>query len=284
MHSIRHISGNLYSYRRYIKPNSTMITKVNLKDGLIGDFLGSIPAVQELARRTDVRISNVIPAELYPFFNASGLEPLKAFEDVLGWREVNLNCTLAWEVAIERNLHMTQAYFHLLGLPVPETPVKAQLTFPTKAGAIGYKSFDYIIAPFSRSLPGTQRVNTEVWKELIESLKKDVLIIGHTRDLDAALDILGGYVSHDQYGAAYINSAKGSALLGGEFTDVIELMKIAKGGLISVVSGPSHVAFHVGIKNYLITNQRELWGNNPDAVQIRESIPELTAETIMSYL
>jgi hypothetical protein len=65
---------------------------------------------------------------------------------------------------------------------------------------------------------------------------------------------------------------------------VINVMKNARKGLISVVSGPSHLAFHLGVKNYLLTNQQMTWGNNPEAISVWDAIPDLKTERLMEVL
>ncbi|HRQ17714.1 MAG TPA: hypothetical protein PL085_11600 [Agriterribacter sp.] len=236
--------------------------KVNALDGLIGDFLGCVPAIQALAKRESVCVT--YHPEVKELFEMTGLTPYDPAYHIT--KEITINCTDAWNIAIPKGLHMTQAYFPLLGLDIPGKPVRAELVSVASLP----KKYDYVIAPFSRSLPDNQKWRIKSWVELARSMPaNNFLMIGHSRDY-----------SHPS--ARIIPNLY--TLMGADFCDLIAVMEEAKKGLISIVSGPSHLAFHLGVKNYLITNQRDAWGVNPDSVQIRDFIPDLKAETIKKVL
>lgn len=93
--------------------------------------------------------------------------------------------------------------------------------------------------------------------------------------------VIGG--SKDERG--YINGSNVFEVYGESWDYIISLL-CRCGSLVSVISGPSHLAFHLGIKNYLLDNQslHMRWGVNPHAFKITDPIPTLTAERIMEFL
>ena len=230
--------------------------KINMLDGLIGDFLGSVPAVQRFASRTDVCCTH--HPEVRHLFEMTGLKEYKDSYHIS--KEISIGCTYAWNIAIPKGLHMTQAYFPLVGLDIPDEPVKAEINVPKNV----VRAYDYIIAPFSRSLPEGQKVIVEEWQRLVDMLPdKKFCIIGSDSDPEW-----------------FVTGRNVTACYGQPLSFVLNLIQHARDGLISVVSGPSHMAFHLGVKNYLITNQVMAWGNNPDAKKIIHYIPDIRAEQI----
>lgn len=241
--------------------------KVNISEGLIGDFLGSIPAVQALAKTNDV-VCTYLP-EVEELFDMTGLCKWKEEDDDKIVCTINLNCTDAWNIAIKKDLHMTQAYFECVGLPIPEAPVRADLSNPLDDvfGSPGFIHGKYIIAPFSRSLPDNQKLHYSVWDKLVSMSDKMFYVIGGRLDQK-------GFVRGDNVQELY-----GLPLC-------VIMYMIKRMPLISVISGPSHLSFHLGGINYLFDNQScsMRWGVNPDAIKITDPIPTITAERIMEYL
>lgn len=239
------------------------MTLLHCKDGLIGDFLGFIPVITELAKQDELHLSihpesaslfSLIPKKL----NISQQQPVH-YNKIL-----KLDAYEACGISRIHNYYMSQAHFAYLGMPVPKIPPKAELEFAT----LNVASFDYILAPFSRSLPNEQQWPKEQWQKLVDQMPQcSFCIIGHERD--------------DQH---LISGNNVTALYNKPIVEVINVLKKAKRGLISVVSGPSHMAFHLSVKNYLLTNQQMTWGNNPDAIQIRDYLPALTAERLTTIL
>lgn len=241
------------------------MTLLICNDGLIGDFLGVIPVVIDLSKRGELhmkihpeatRIFSMIPKK----YNIKLQDRDDDFYDLV----LTMDISRAFTISSENNYYMSQAHFAFLGLDVPETPLKAELEFEE----ISMIAYDYIIAPFSRSLPASQCWSKEEWQRLVELMPESTFcIIGHARD--PRNYIIGNNVS-EMYNEPLVK--------------VINLLKRAKRGLISVVSGPSHLSFHLGVKNYLLSNQNMRWGNNPDAIRIEDYIPDLKAERVLELL
>lgn len=241
------------------------MTLLRCNDGLIGDFLGTIPVMIALSKEDALHVS--IHPEAEPIFH---LIPKKygirqqEKEEASYDRVLALDISAAFTISHQRNYYMSQSHFAYLGMPVPGHPCKAELEFDMVASP----ACDYVLAPFSRSLPEQQRWPRQRWQQLTSALPDHTFcIIGHDRDE-----------------RNFITGQNVMELYNHPLTSVISLLKNARKGLISVVSGPSHLAFHLGVKNFLLTNQDMTWGNNPDAVHITDPIPELTAESVMEVL
>lgn len=234
-------------------------------DGLIGDFLGVIPVIIDLSKRDELHVkihpeATTIFSMIPKKYNIKLQEREDTFYDII----LKMDISRAFTISSEKNYYMSQAHFAFLGLQVPEPPLKAELEFEE----IRMFAYDYIIAPFSRSLPANQCWQREEWQRLVELMPESTFcIIGHERDPKNY--VLGPNVS-EMYNEPLVK--------------VINLMKSAKQGLISVVSGPSHLSFHLGVKNYLLSNQNMKWGNNPEAIRLEDYIPELKAERVVELL
>ncbi|MEO6327907.1 MAG: hypothetical protein ABIO55_03205 [Ginsengibacter sp.] len=241
------------------------MTLLICSDGLIGDFLGVVPVMIELAKHDELHLK--IHHEAEPIFKLIPKKyNIKLQEKGLSSyaRVIELDISKAFTISHENNYHMSQSHFAFLGLPVPENAVKAELEFK----AIDVPVYDFILAPFSRSLPPQERWSQEQWQRLTNLLPDySFCLIGHKRD---EKNFIKGENVTQMYNESLVK--------------VISIMKNARRGLISVVSGPSHLAFHVGVKNCLLTNQNMTWGNNPDAVKISDYIPELKAERVIEVL
>lgn len=243
---------------------------INNPEGLIGDFLGTIPVMVRLAASGGATVYIHPAAEaIFDMIPASCnlqkvvSDPAKANELQCDYK---IDLQAAFKYGSEHNLYMTQAHYGALGLDVPQVIAQAPLninsTYPF--------TFDYIIAPFSRCLPDQQKWSRSEWQRLVDMMPdKSFCVIGSTAD-----------------GAnqPYLTGSNVSEIYGEPIEDVFMLLQKARKGLISVVSGPSHIAFHHGVKNYLITNQSMAWGNNPGAIKITDNIPDLKAETVKKVL
>lgn len=234
------------------------------KDGLIGDFLGVIPVMMELSKHDELQV-NIHP-EAEPIFKLiSKKYNIKMQQDSMQYNRIyELDISKAFDLASLHNYYMSQSHFAYLGLPVPAAPPKAELEFEETEVPV----YDYIVAPFSRSLPPDQRWPKDQWQELVTQLSDySLCVIGHERDEKN-----------------FVTGTNISYMYNEPIVEVIKVLKKAKKGLISVVSGPSHLAFHLGVKNYLLTNQSMTWGNNPEAVMVYGYIPELKPVKVIEVL
>jgi len=247
-----------------------MAVLINNPDGLIGDFLGTIPVMQEIALRHDG--ADVI---IHP--EAEGLFSLipedyklrRVYEDKGYDGYYNLDISAAFSLSVQHNLYMSQAHFKYFGFPVPEKAPKAHLKYI-------YNSYnsnhicDILVSPFARSLPEDQKWSKENWMTLFSSFPhKKFGILGNTK--------------YDDFNSFEYNYPNLIPIFDAPFDTLCGIFK-STGTLISVVTGTSHLAFHLGVKNILLSNQQMSWGNNPDAIRINKHVPDITVKEVADKL
>jgi ADP-heptose:LPS heptosyltransferase len=176
-------------------------------------------------------------------------------------REFNIQ--RAFNFAAANNLHMIQANFAEVGLPIPKDIPRPHLFIQEEE----VPEVDYILSPFSRSLPEHERWQQYKWQMLIDRLYgKSFAIIGGNND--------------DRY---YLT---GCLKIYGKSLNYIANVLLHSKGLISVTTGTSHLAYALGVKNYLFCSQGA-WGKNPEAVQLTDTmtaINSIPVEKVISML
>ena len=65
---------------------------------------------------------------------------------------------------------------------------------------------------------------------------------------------------------------------------IVSSMLKSSNGLISLVTGTSHLAFHLGVRNIVLNNQNMLWGRNPDGIHIETDIQKLKPIELAQYV
>jgi hypothetical protein len=232
--------------------------KIRNDIALIGDVLGTFPVLQQLNAAFGAEV--IVPEEIVPFYSlVPNIRLLRGI--CTNWdRRFNL------DKAFTRSVYMSAAHHEDMGFPRPKVAPKASLNvIPMNVG-----SFDYVIAPFSRSLPIEQKWDMHNWMILCRSMPdKKFGLFGHWRD-----------------DMPRVIPPNLTLLYDLDWNLVCNLMLSAKEGVISVVTGISHLAFHLGVKNYVLTNQGGpgTWGVSPDAIAIQDPIPSLTVEQLICYL
>lgn len=214
---------------------------------LIGDFIGTIPAMQAAGAPV------VIKDHMTELFGMAGLrrsydEPTHSFD---------LHESFAY--ADKNSLHMIQSNFAQIGLPVPKYVPRPVLNFHE----IYTAKYDYVLAPFSRSLPKDQLWQREKWQALVNAMP------------DKRFCLMGSLVHDDP---SFVTGANVTSMFGQSWVVVCNIMKRSE--LISVVTGLSHLAYALGVKNYLFFNQGR-WGQNPEAVLMQKHIPDITVEEVV---
>jgi ADP-heptose:LPS heptosyltransferase len=231
-------------------------------NSLIGDFIGTIPAMIELSKQElqlGVICADSVAELLEMIPKKYGIK--RVFAD--SWdREFNLHGAFALADG-EKKLHMIQANYHFVGLPVPENIPRPEL----EVNGHPTPSYDYCLSPFTRSLPENQKWQRHKWQELIDRMPgKEFVLLGGPGD-DPSFIAGNNLTIH--------------------FNRPIELasryMKYCRHGLISVVTGTSHLAYALNVKNYLFFNQG-LWGKNPEAVLMEKYIPDITVDEVINIL
>jgi len=240
--------------------------------GLIGDAIGSLPATYALATAhanqniycyfAHKQIFGMIPPKY------SNIKPIEVLDGPhLDVRQFDL--TGAFAYATYNNLHMTQAHFKFLGLPVPSIPIRPELhIIEDQNYTFDYGDIDYAIAPFSRSLPEDQKWPKHKWQQLVDSMPdKKFLLFGDSR--------------HDN--RILIHGVNVSYMFDFPLNSVAQQMQKLKSGVISVVTGISHMAHALKVKNYLLECQGS-WGVNPDAIRIHAPVHQISVEEVQQLL
>ena len=240
--------------------------------GLMGDAIGSIPLMVELSQSEyplfvaskNVQIYDMIPSH----WGIKTIFKMPLIDTSLeGVRKTNLLEAFKFG----DKLHMTQAHFAQFGLPVPEKPIAPELDLgPEPDDSRDECPCDFLIAPFSRSLPVEELWPLQNYHELAFRLGKTFTALGsykYPHKNVSMLDITyrGDYRVNDFYDRP--------------LKTVGHAMKKAHYGLISVVTGPSHLAHALKVPNIQFTIQGP-WGENPDAKHIRPESNDIRNVTV----
>jgi hypothetical protein len=243
---------------------------IDNKNALIGDFLGSIPAMQEWSK-IDIVLVKIHPEakHLFNLINNPRIITIDDFENIEDEHILSLDCSEAFGIAARKNYYMTQAFMEQALLKVPTVPPKAILNYEDSNEPKGYYDIDYLISPFARSLPEDQKWPIDKWLELVRSLPDNIF----------------GVLGNSKYDERNIwkNEKNVVPLYDFDFKTLCRIYRDSE-CLISVVTGTSHLAFHLSVKNILLTNQNMTWGNNPDAIKITDYIPNITVEQVIDKL
>jgi ADP-heptose:LPS heptosyltransferase len=223
---------------------------------LIGDFIGTIPAMNELAKK---------------YLDAEFISPIGELFDMTGLKRSNsdkpdmsFDLHGAFALASKENLHMIQANYPLVGLPIPLDIPRPELYVEDTTCPI----FDYIIAPFGRSAPPHEKWSLQNWQQLINSQRdKQFCIVGNSRFDDDS----------------FFTGANVSSAFDCSMRLLCNLLQKSQNGCISIVTGISHLCYALNVKNYVLFNQG-MWGKNPEASLIEKSIPDITVDDMINFL
>jgi ADP-heptose:LPS heptosyltransferase len=230
---------------------------VNNPNTLIGDFIGTIPAMNTLHEKyPDVEFISPMPE----LFDMTGL---KRSESTVF--DISFDLHAAFALASRENLHMIQANYPFVGLVPPLDIPRPKLNVkPTEI-----KSFDYIIAPFGRSAPAHEKWDMKNWYSLMKSQP------------DKTFCIIGNSVFDSLDWSQQIPNC--TAWFNLSMNDLCNLLMNAKHGCISIVTGISHLCYALNVPNYVLFNQG-MWGKNPEAKLIEKNIPDITVDDMINFL
>lgn len=230
-----------------------MIIKSDIN--LVGDFLGTLPAIIEKNQREKVQL--IITGLKSSLISLIPKEIELVNEEIL--YDVKLDIHKAFAYANDRGLYMSQCYYQQLGLPTPFLKEKVFLEYRKQMTEV----VDYVISPFSLSLPENQKVNKQVWQDMVDDNPNMLFALIGVEGIDDANLIEGKNV------VKFFNR---------DLHFICNLLRNSDKGLISLVTGTAHLAFHLTVFNILFTNQLGVWGNNPEAFFVKDYIPSLTYE------
>jgi len=231
-------------------------------NNLIGDFLGTIPAMIEFNKQTPCEfiIADSV-ASLFDMIPAAYKMKRVPFQLPYD-KAIDLHGSFAY--ADKHQLHMIQAFFNDLGLPVPADIPRPQLFVPS----MPVPEYDYILAPFSRSLPPEQKWPRERWQNLVDRMPNKTFCLFGASKFDDAEFVTGTNVNF---------------CFDKPFEEVANVMKACRHGVISVVTGISHLCYALNVKNYLFFNQG-MWGKNPEAVCMTKNIHDIGVDEVLNVL
>lgn len=231
--------------------------------GLIGDFIGSIPVMIDLAKR-DGGLNVIIHPEAEKLWSLIPKKyNIQKTEPGAKW-DKELDLSSAFKYANIMNLHMIQAHYFFVDLPVPKTIPRPELSYISNMHYVT----DYIIAPFSRSLPAEQLWQKEKWQQMVNIMQDKQFVFFGNSSYDDKEFLKGPNVRY---------------MFDMSFDNVCLTMKNAIHGVISVVTGISHLAFALNVPNYLFINQGT-WGKNPEAEIFDGYIPNITVQQVVRTL
>jgi hypothetical protein len=248
-----------------VKQNKEYIAVLN-PEGLIGDFLGTIPVMQKFKKDNPDcyfvfhdEIRDLAKLTKLNFLVQSEYEALE--NDIAS--EYKFNISRAFELSCRQNLHMIQANYPELCYDVPADIPKPKLYI--KPEPVEY--VDFLISPFSRSLPEEQKWQKEKWQQLVVAFKK------------YKFGLLGSFRDDPEF----IKADNCINIFDKSFNYVSNTMMKARYGLISVVTGTSHLAYALSVKNFLFINQGA-WGKNPEALYITDPINSITVDQVKKFI
>lgn len=232
---------------------------------LIGDSLGTVPITIQLAKLypdnfsvyfINEQIADMIPKK----YNINFLKKPPSQYDF------KLEISEAFLYAENNRLHMTQAYFHQCNLLTPPTPIKPELEFSEYTISM---DFNYMLAPFSRSLPENQKWPQENWNQLVKEFSdKKFLLFGNS--------------SHDS--KEFIQGPNVQYMFDEPLERVAYVMKNSRAKLLSVVTGLSHMSYALDVPIVLLWGQSSPWGDNPDAIHLNGPVVNISVEAVKNAL
>jgi hypothetical protein len=235
-------------------------------DNLIGDALGTIPVTIYLSQQPEnrpfsVKAANKAIAKMIPKkYEINFIEEIpKDNTD----RIISLSGPHAYGGF--HNLHMTQAHFTYLNLPRPPKPIRPEIELEPEDKPI--PEFDFILAPHSNCLPDNQRWPLENWVKLTERFPNNSFVVM-------------GSTNPPNNNQLFEEKNNLTNLYNQSLNFVSHVMKKARYGLVSVVTGISHLSFALDVPNVLLSVQQEAWGINPDSSIITSANKDIRDITI----
>lgn len=229
----------------------------------IGDFLGLTPALIELSKSYNVFLDTPPKLDsLIELLKPNNIQRVQG--DINFNRHIHVNLQGAFLRSIPPNWHMTQSFMHQIGFTVPLTPIKTQLSFPI----IPTFLYDFLISPFARSIPTDEKWQQEKWQYLVNKLPdKRFALLG-----DSSVD-----------NKNYVSGKNVDTVFDSSFQVLCNLFKNCR-CLISVVTGTSHLAYHLSVRNILLNNQNKAWGVNPEALKIHKRVINISVDEVLAII
>jgi len=244
---------------------------------LLGDSLCCLPAIYTLAIKQNAQggrtvlycknkeVQKLIPPEI----------PLEYGDGEPAEYDHMINANNAWQAGVH-TMHMMQAHFKYLELPIPEPAnMKPELYFERRTMPLKYQ-FDYIISPYSWSDDKNNKlIPLENWKIVINYLHAKGYTIG----------VLG--TSHD-YNNASVKFDNVKYIIQQNLSEVANYILNAKRAVLSIDNGISHLTHILGQKHLLFYPEclPEKWVKNfnDNAIVVRDQPVNFNAGLMIQIL
>lgn len=243
---------------------------------LIGDLVGTVPLMIDLARiHGGLEVYQTLDEGkwIYPMLEKHNIQLVNNVEE--GTPELDIE--RAFKFGCENELYMSSCWHEQFELPPPNPPPRPELDFEE----VYVPVYDYIFAPFSRSTPEEQKWQKENWFKLGQELNLQgysVCAFGNSKHDDMF------YFEGGIYGAPVSQSKLPYTQFDRPLTEVLNMIKKCRRGVVSINTGISHLCFATNTKNYLLNNQGRGWAVQPDAISIETYIPRITVTEMLDFI
>lgn len=230
---------------------------------MIGDCVNTFGILRDLSKIEPLEVKH--SAEAKWFYDLLPKELNIKSVDEVDDNAIELDLIGAFRYSEGYKYHMSQCYHQQFGLPTPSQPIKPELDVPN----IEVPIYDYILTPFSRSLPEYQKWGLHRWQELSWDLNKNkysTCIFGNSL-YDPKIN--GLQMEYDR-----------------PMVEVLNMIKKCRKGVISVITGISHLSYAMDAKNCLLSGQGVTgWGINPNATIIdNPNVCEISVKEVLEVL
>lgn len=244
--------------------------------GLIGDTFGTLPLIKEIALEAQAKREECFVGchrEAWPIIQLLPKKyQVRNIDDAgegIGGKAYVVDLQAAFHFTEKKQVYMTQAYYHTVGRPIPYLPERPELELDESLVECHASVADFGLAPFARSLPPNQRWPKERWQDFVEAFpNRQFLLYGSSHRGDDINLVSGPNVK------PYFDHS---------IEELCLSIRGLRNGLISVSTGPSHIAYAVGTRNYLMINQGA-FAKNPDAVSIEDPVSTLSSQRVIDVI
>ena len=192
--------------------------------------------------------------------------------DGIGGKVYLIDLQAAFHFSTKKQCYMTQAYYHTVGRPIPfQVPrPELELNESKKVPAEG----DVGLAPFARSIGPDQKWDQKRWQALVDAFPgRKFLLYGVSRKSDGSGD-----------DPKFVVGSNVEPSFDHDLEQLCLSIRDLRYGLVSVSTGPSHVAFATSTPCVLLINQG-LFAFNPDSyangLAIKETVWSIPVEKVV---
>lgn len=243
--------------------------------GLIGDTVGTLKIIAEAAEKSLKKSE--------PFFVGCHREAwpiiqmlpkrlmIRNFDDAAEGscgKVYALDLNDAFHFSNRKPCYMSQAYYNAVGWPIPFSPELPDLELDEYVIGDGAHG-DIGLAPFARSLPDHQKWPRERWQELVDSYPGFQFVL------------YGAKERGDD--PQFVTGPNVKAFFDHPLKELARSIRDLRRALVSVSTGPSHIAFAVHTPTVLLIDQGP-FAKAPHAHAIEKHVTEITVEEVRAAI